>query len=267
VDIVAIVDAWPVGQFVSFVGIGSFLDNFVLRDEHKALVSSYVFGEKSASISRFEKSVLNSLIEMMLIKGGGRLSILRIWLLSFLVLAIPSGIPFWVDKGGGLIAKILSPLLGGTLLATCTLPFDYVSMLITKKIFYRRPYNPIFLFPMWVIDYTASLCVIASAWAAIFLCARMLGWIVTSENQASFDIVMVCSMVSTTVVALFQLVTVVSGWLCRIIVVILRGQAGFFFKITQNKRLREYPITILFIGTGLVIYIVQLVAKLATTRS
>lgn len=163
---ISFLNATVVGQFFGFVGMGSLIDS-ILPAHHKKLIAHYVFGLAGHSLKEFEASVINAMIEILCRDDDiDKLSQRKVVYYSLIFNTI-----FWIFAYLYLLVKeyridafILGPITA-LMTSVISIPLDYYSIYITKKIFYYRPYAfwwlPILVLADIVLSYLPQLILLS----------------------------------------------------------------------------------------------------------
>lgn len=225
------IDRSVLAQVISFLGIGVFFDALFPK-KHKATMVDFVTRRAPSSLSEFEASTINGLIELFSRKDNiDRLSIWRVAALSGAVLLFMSS-AVWIDRGPPQEFYLYQPFL----LLFFTIPFDYFSIYITKKFFFYKVYN-IWSFPLrWLGDVAISL--FPSVLVLILVASIVDGGINSDEELiAALVVGAIFNTISSVIISILQLSVLIAGTLARA-VFWTANLVGW-----DLAALRNYPIT------------------------
>lgn len=161
-------------QIVSFAGIGGLLDS-MFSAQRKAAIAGYILGKPGSQVREFEAATITGILELLSRPTNlDRLSIRRIFIFTIVVNLATTVIfdiradgrldnPLWVYA----FALCLTPLMA--------FPLDFLSIAITKWLFYYKPVGSLRFFAMIVLDMALStlpllilMVLIARSWETPF---------------------------------------------------------------------------------------------------
>ena len=231
----------PVLQFATIIGLFHTFDSIAL-DRHKALVSGYIFGNGTIKLGAFERGLMLALISPFMI--GRRLAWRRVIWLSlvvavttniYVVVLAPSEAQLYVWSGIR-YALYLAPFS-----ALLSLPFDWLSLRVSKYIFLDRRPRVYLLVPLILLDATlSSLPTIAQFWLLMTLYPEPIFGSFTHVYlvPAILSAITVNAIASMLITAM-QVVALLVGTITRFGVSVLRLTPF----LARNSKLSDYPFT------------------------
>lgn len=127
-----------IGSIAAFFGI---FDLFATR-EQKARISNYIFGFEDVTLSEFESSCIRALLSPFM--SGQSLRVIRVAIYSVLVALVLGGVVFYLawrgsdDPTGMGLQQFAALIAIFMVLSVLMIPFDYLSLRITKFFFWDR---------------------------------------------------------------------------------------------------------------------------------
>lgn len=240
----------------AFVAPFAAFDQLIVQEQRRAL-GRFVFGEKTARFHDFERRVIVALISIFLVRSS--LSWIRVFILSFtvatamfIVLILRSeSDPLDYSAGTTLFTLGIIVLSSGI-----SLPCDYFSLLVTKRLFVDRETVFPASLPLYFVDICLSLMppfVIMSIFYAF-------------ANTLNMELLKSDTLVATQFIGvLFLTFGAMANLLSSMLVSLIQGLAIFFstglhlfFRATrlsgfalQRSHIGEYPLTAIGLVVGL----------------
>ena len=215
--------------FQSISDRGGLLDQF-LSDRVRDDVAEYVFGFKTKSFKDFERNAISALLSLFF--KDGKLRYVRFIVLFFianeLIGAFFYGIFSEVIPEMVLREDMLDngavPLKNSIYIITAniSLIFDYLSLILTKRIFLdRKVYFPMSAFWIFVDLFFSSGIYWIAAYIVLTASSQLAsGWLLPTSQL--FAISLATSALSASLISLLQVFVLIFGSLLRLIMIITR---------------------------------------------
>lgn len=254
------------------LGIFGFLDA-VVEHKYKTQVAEFVFGFHNISLTNFEGGSINGLLSV-LIKND-KIVLWRVALYCFVItcisllvwssvaLANTTGENFFAvlqkyaldgrklfasqeDGGAGITSTLL-------LLPILTLPIDYFSVWITKKIFWQKRIKLYYVFPKILLDIAISLMPILVAGFGIFLAVVVQKSSMSTYFNTIIGYYLIAALIqlpSSVLINLLQISILIVGLFSRVLLVLtkLNSYTVIF------SRLHEVPFSFIGLIVGLLLF-------------
>lgn len=204
----------------------------IIKEEHRAVISKYLFADMSTTFSGFESAVIRGLLQIFMIDG--KLSKKRVWFLSLLVCYSGSFVILWTERDVFMadgfdpnatlsigVTPILMVTLAPLVAALVSFPGDLMSLSITRWLFVTKA--PVFpmTFVYFLIDVVLST--LASLISVCVAIGIIVIWQFFSQEAAPPDALIaavvfaiLANLTASLIVSLFQVFAIVFGILLRL---------------------------------------------------
>lgn len=257
-----------------FMGFFGIFDKMIVKEKFRDDIALYIFGAERINFPRMENSLIGGLIGFVLPKSIGRAA-LRLWGISITLILIVFVADLFHDnsvirraaekyENWEFFSYLMYLALALIVVSLLSLPSDYLSALITKKIFYGKS-RSILTYPLWILFDLLLSAVL------IFLFLRMVGFFAvrfeaadltfdpTSPSEALNSLGGIISIwwfgitistVSVIILSIAQIVALTLGSLLRFASTILRANRW----LAANSEFLCYPFTFMGMILGLITY-------------
>jgi hypothetical protein len=251
----AFVIAAVFGSFFAAASAGQFIDS-LMRDEHKIILSNYIFADRSTSLSDFESSTINGLVNIFLHQDGSdHISPRRVIMLTSIVPLLSSIVVIYFsfnDPALGYWQRLFMPVIvtiGYTLFNIYFgFPGDYLSIYVTKWLFYKKDYRLRYLPVLWFFDIVLSMIPILFIIMITIVSIEI--YIRKSPNSSTMGgfVLFACAgtFMTTMFISVVQAIIITSGLFLRSILKI----TPILFILRQKSKVGEHPVAVCFAVTA-----------------
>lgn len=241
-----------VGRVAGFVGIGGLLDRLVAAHWRDRL-SRFILGGAEHPLRQFESDLIIGLLEVFCRDFPSRLSLKRIALYSAFISFVATLLSSHSE--GHVALPVITILFRFTTIGIIVLPCGYLSMLISKELFFHRE-------PASVADTVARILIdfILSLTPPFLIASLIINvWAVFSWDLDFLETGLVVSILGVVGLTLVQISCLISGLALR---VVSRTMAKDGDK-EELATLRKIPFTIMFSATAVIMVTGDFLKKLA----
>lgn len=263
-EIIRAINGLYLSQIVTFLAMGLFLDS-IFPKAAKERIHGFL-GSKNVSFQEFESATITGLIQLLSRKDDiDRISIWKVplvYLTGFLALLIFGGL-----MTGTASFTLPSVIMFLVITPIFAWPFDYLSIWVTKKIFYFKYRHPL-LFPFFIfLDMLISTAFTVLPVILYFLLVNILGLeilnfriIETDPDEIEFSLGQFIvggfmgNAFSSIFINIAQILIVIGGAITRAFWLI--GKALGY----EMNNFKDYPITLAFTVFSLVAVLIEWLA-------
>jgi len=234
----------------TIIGLAAAIDR-VLLDTDKAKIVGYLGNHKDFGFPDFESVVVSGAISLLLDRRTDKLSLVKVALYTLVgtfiitatvMLLVLVALFNHIESDDINILNIFAYMIGAfivtILVAYCSFPSDWISLYITKKLFWNKVRHPLVMFPLWILDFFVSLFVAIFPLFLIYnsqiieLDMSVSNKLIGSEEASFFMIGFLCSGLLSVGISVFFLFVILIGFCLRAVNLFQYNFAKFLLQRT-----------------------------------